>query len=132
MTGRSGFSCSYSQSYKVAVGTKIVSSCTGCAKEVQTIYETRYRYTTRTASCPSGLTQSGNTCVATTTRTATCASGTLSNGVCVISGTSTITRNATCPSGYDLRNGVCAKDNVYTVNRDAACPADERRDGGKC
>ena len=154
LTGRSGFSCSYSQSYKVAVGTKIVSSCTGCAKEVQTIYETRYRYTTRTASCPSGLTQSGNTCVATTTRTATCASGTLqngscvtsgtttrtatcasgtlSNGVCVISGTSTITRNATCPSGYDLRNGVCAKDNVYTVNRDAACPADERRDGGKC
>ena len=159
-TGRSGFTCSYSKCYKVAVGTKIVSSCTGCAKEVQTIYETRCDYTSRTASCPSGTVKSGNACsmsttstttrtatcasgtlsngvcvtsgTATTTRTAVCASGTLSNGKCVVSGTATTTRTATCPSGYDLKNGICAKDNVYTLTRDASCPTDERRDGGKC
>ena len=124
-TGMSGFTCNYSTSYQVPVGKKIVSACDGCAKQVQTVYETRYSYTTANATCPSG-TPSGNVCVVTstsnTTRSAQCPSGTPSGSACVVTNVSNTTRSAICPSGV-LSGNICVVTGTNTLTRSATCPS---------
>lgn len=126
-TGRNGTTCSYSQSYRVAVGKKLVSTCSGCAAQWQTVYETRYNYTTASAksSCPSGYSVSGGTCVKTTTatETATCPTGYTSNGTtCEKIVTSNETKNAVCPTGYNKNGNVCTKTTILSAGRTATCP----------
>ncbi len=132
--------------YNVAVGTKIVSSCRGCAKEVQTVYETRrhcdtvvtgYTPVVTNYSCPSNYTRNGSTCsisgTATKTTTVGCPSGyTQSGNSCVMSGTETTTTTTSCPSNYTKRNNTCAKDTTYTKTQSAVCPANQQLKNGKC
>ena len=168
LTSQNGFTCNYSKNststinatssinggdpiygqscYKVAVGTKIVSSCTGCAKTVQTVYETRcdsvvtgYTPTTTNYSCPSGYTRSGSTCskstTATTTTTVGCPSGyTKSGNSCVANTATTVskTTTVTCPSGYTQRGTTCAKDVTYNLNENALCDDGLRQSDGRC
>ena len=162
LSSRSGFTCNYSRSYREVVGKQLVSSCDGCAAQWQTIYETKYEYATRTASCPDGYTKSGTSCTksttttatkvatcpsgytqsgtsctqsgtTTTTKAATCPSGyTQSGTTCAKSGTSTTTREASCSNGYTLRNGICAKDSTSKIVKDATCASGLRVDSGKC
>ncbi len=162
--GRNGFTCSYSKGTtstidatpktsggapiygkkcsKVAVGTKIVSACTGCAKEVQTIYETRcntvvtgYTPVTTTYSCPSGYTLSGTKCNKSTTETVTkdavCPSGfTKVDNTCKKTTGSNITKTATCPSGYTKSNNECVK--YPTKTGTASCPNGFNKVGNEC
>ena len=134
-TGIDNFTCNYMKSYKVAVGTRIVSSCNGCAKEVITVYETRYEYTTKVAICPEGYTRSGDTCAATTTltetRTATCPEGyTKSGSDCVKYGT--VTKSAKCPEGYTKSGSNCVKETTLTETRTATCPSGYSKLGNSC
>ena len=136
-TGRNGTTCNYSQSYRVAVGKKLVSTCDGCGAQWQTIYETRYNYTTQTAnsSCPSGYSVSGGSCVktSTATETATCPSGYTKNGnVCTKSVTETTTGTATCPSGYAVNGTTCTKIEVLKASRTATCPSGYAKEGSDC
>ncbi len=134
-TGRDNFTCNYMKSYQVAVGTKIVSSCTGCAKEVITVYETRYDYTTKTAICPEGHDRSGNICAKaatlTETRTAICPEGYSKSGSDCVK-YDTITKNATCKDGYTKSGTDCIKNEMRTVTKDAVCAAGEEMLNGKC
>ena len=134
LTDREGFTCNYQREYQVAVGTKIVSACNGCAKEVITVYETRYEYTTKTATCSEG-TRSGDRCAVSTTltdtRTATCPSGyTKSGNDCVKYGT--VTKTATCPSGYTKSDNTCVKSGTTTETRIASCPSGYSKSGSDC
>jgi hypothetical protein len=100
-------------------------------KQYKTVTET----TTRTASCPSGYTQSGNECVksgtTTTTRTASCPSGyTKSGNECVKSGTTTTTKTASCPSGYTKSGNECVK--YPTTTKTASCPSGYTKSGDTC
>ena len=134
-TGRNGFTCNYTRTYYVAVGTKIVSSCNGCAKEVITVYEPRYEYTTKTAECPAGYSQSGNSCATTTvtteTKTATCPEGYAKSGNdCVKYGTTT--KTATCKDGYSKSGNICVKSEAVKVTKNAVCGTGEEMSNGKC
>ena len=106
-----------------------------------TIYTKKYKTTTvtttKTASCPSGYTQSGDTCskssTVTTTKTATCPSGyTQSGNSCVKTGTSTTTKPATCPSGYTQSGNTCVKTGTSTTTKTASCPSGYTKSGNNC
>ena len=134
-TGRNGFTCNYTRTYYVAVGTKIVSSCNGCAKEVITVYEPRYEYTTKTAECPAGYSQSGNSCATTTvtteTKTATCPEGYAKSGNdCVKYGTTT--KTATCKDGYSKSGNMCVGKGTVTETKTATCPEGYAKSGNEC
>ena len=141
---RDGFTCKYSKSvsysYQVPVTisktcyttrSQLVTPCTGCAPQWQTIkipydcsttsnetrYDTKTEYTTGTASCPYGTSQSGSTCVSTQSQT--------------------ITTNAVCPIGYNTSSdGRCYKNSTNTKyeNISYSCPAgyDNTNDGRQC
>ena len=118
LTGRNGFTCNYSKKVtstqkvpvtkpKTCYKQEVVISCTGCAPVIQnipyqcgteTVYETQTITTTvtdtKTASCPSGYTPSGNTCAKSTT--------------------TTDTKTASCPSGYTPSGTKCSKTNSVT------------------
>ena len=136
LTGRSGFTCNYRQSYQVPVGTKTVTPCSGCGVQVITVYETRYRYTTKTATCSKG-TKSGNSCAVTstesTTKTATCPDGYSKSGsTCVKNSTETTTKPATCPEGYSQSGNTCVKPGTETISRTASCPEGYTQSGNTC
>ena len=104
-----------------------------------TIYTKKYKTTTTTttgkATCPSGYTQSGNTCAktstTTTTKTATCPSGyTQSGSTCVKYATKT--EKATCPSGYTQSGKICVKTGTTTTTKPATCPTDQKLRDKKC
>ena len=139
----------YGQScYNVAVGTKIVSSCTGCAKSVQTVYETRcesvvtgYTSTTTSYSCPKGYTKSGSTCsissTASTTTTVGCPSGyTKSGNSCVANSCTTSTKTTTvgCPSGYTKSGSSCVSNTSATATKTTkvSCPSGYEQRGNTC
>ncbi len=100
-------------------------------KQYKTVTET----TTRTASCPSGYTQSGNECVksgtTTTTKTASCPSGyTKSGNECVKYPTTT--KTASCPSGYTKSGDTCIKSSTSTTTKNATCPSGQTLKDKKC
>lgn len=142
----SGQSCQQVQTgttqscYQVQVGSQITSSCRGCGKVEVPVYETRCstvptyenkcettyekkcenisKTVTTTATCPSGYTKSGNSCVANTSKN--------------------ITTSATCKTGYTQTadKSTCYKGNSKTIYSDfnKSCPTDYAitSDGTKC
>jgi len=132
------------------VGTaEYVYDCSnGCAfRWIHTykVYKAKLEKLTENATCPSGYTPSGSTCVKSTTtvetETATCESGyTKSGNSCVKSTTST--KNPTCPtkSGYTLtgRDGfTCNYSKTTTETKNPTCPTKSGytltgRDGFTC
>ena len=132
--------------YRVAVGTKIVSACTGCAKQVQTVYENRrhcdtvvtgYTPVVTTYSCPSGYTRSNTTCSksgsATTTTTVGCPSGYSASGsTCVRYGTATTTTTVGCPSGYSASGSTCVKSGTATTATTVGCPNGYTKKNNAC
>jgi len=151
MTGRNGFTCNYtkyvkgdyvgtnkgeyvpgnttSYIYEEVGSAEYVYDCNNsCAfRWIHTwkIYKAVISSTTRIASCPSGYSQSGNTCAKGTTstlsRTASCPTGYSTSGsTCAKTTSSTTTNTASCPTGYSKSGNTCAK--VTTLTADLMCP----------
>ena len=102
------------------------------------VYKTTTETITRSAQCPSGYSQSGNTCIGagtttTITRSAQCPSGYSQSGnTCVGAGTTTTTtRSAQCPSGYVQNGNTCIVSDLNTT-RSAQCPSGYTRSGSVC
>ena len=166
LTGRDGFTCNYSKYgkgdylrtetgsivpgnttsyiYEEVGSAEYVYDCNnGCAfRWIHTykVYKAKVEKTTKSASCPTGYTQSGSTCTKgsteTTTRTASCLSGyTKSGSTCVkgsVDASKTITRTASCPTGTIKSGTACYKVNSQTITGTASCPTGTVKSGNTC
>ena len=107
----------YQSPYQVVVGKKLVSSCSGCAAQWQTIYETRYETKYRTAYKTETKTETGTT---------SCPSGyNYVDGVCTQHSITNETKTATCKSGYNQKDNTCVKTetNYIYENTTKSCPS---------
>jgi hypothetical protein len=112
----------------------------------------------QTASCPSGGTVSGNSCVTTTTATInyqctqgvlsgsnciidsngpatpvySCATGTLSGDQCVSSSSSPATANYHCPTGQSLNGTTCVASSSSAATLHYSCPGGTTPVGSQC
>ena len=93
----------YQVPYQVAVGKQLVSTCSGCGAQWQTIYETRYRTEYKTETVTKYRTE-----------------------------TETDTVKTTCPTGYEYKNNECVKNEVINDTKNAICSVDYKKSGNKC
>jgi len=140
LIGRNGFTCNYSKSvqtsYQVPVTSpktcyrqQIVMSCAGCAPVIQNIpytcgtettYVTKYKTETVTdskdATCPTGYSKSGNSCI----------KNVVDNK----------TTTASCPTGYSKSGNNCVKNIFNTLYEDIIKSCESgytlTTDGTKC
>ena len=161
---RNGFTCNYSRTVstpytetvkysKTCYSSKDIIPCTGCAPVTQRIpydcstygtvtkYNTTIEVDTATASCPSGYSKSGNSCVNTTTntttKTASCDAGYSKSGnSCVKSITNTAVKDASCDDGYDKSGNSCVKTDTKITYKSLikSCPTSYKitSDNTKC
>lgn len=85
MTGIEDGICNYQHEYQYQIGVTYESTCEGCDPVQVPVYETRYLYETRVASCESGVLNNDQcvlTTVSNTSRDAICQNGSLDGKKC--------------------------------------------------
>ena len=93
----------YQVPYRVAVGKQLVSTCSGCGAQWQTIYETRYRTEYKKETVTNYRTE-----------------------------TETETSKTTCPTDYEYINNECVKKETVNDTKNAVCSVDYKQSGNKC